>query len=85
MVLIVLGAIILIDEYDLIPDWDFERVWPVILVVVGGALIASGQTRHPWDKADWKNDNHNEPPVTNEPPANDIPPATNSNTIEPLS
>jgi phage shock protein C len=85
IVLIILGAAILIDEYDIFPDWDFERVWPVILVIVGGALIASGQRRNPWDKTDWKNDSPKETPITNEPPANDIPPATESNNIEPLS
>ena len=60
VVLIMLGAIILIDEYDIIPDFDFGRIWPVMLVVVGGALIAAGQRKQPWEKDDWKNENNKE-------------------------
>jgi phage shock protein C len=44
MVLIFLGVIILANEY--LPDWDFERLWPAILVLAGAALIVSGQVRH---------------------------------------
>jgi len=78
LVLIVLGAAILIDEYDIIPDFDFERIWPVVLVIVGGALIASGQRKHPWDRPDWRNTDNKETSAT------DTPSATDSNsTIEP--
>jgi len=69
LVLIFIGAAILIDEYDLIPDWDFDRLWPVVLVIVGGALIASGQKRHPWDKQDWKTPGKTADQVTDTPPA----------------
>jgi len=78
LVLIVLGAAILIDEYDIIPDFDFERIWPVILVVIGGALIASGQRKHPWDKADWRNIGNKEASATDAQPASD-----NNTTVEP--
>jgi phage shock protein C len=54
LVLIMVGAAILINEYDLIPDFDFGRLWPVILVVVGGSLIVSGQRKKVWDNQDWK-------------------------------
>lgn len=48
LVLIVVGSIILIDEFDLIPNIDFGRLWPVVLVVVGAALIATGQQKKNW-------------------------------------
>jgi phage shock protein C len=76
MVLIVIGAAILIDEYDLIPDFDFERLWPAILVLVGGALMVSGQKKHPWDNHEWQNANIKENPSTDNPPATDEPAAT---------
>jgi phage shock protein C len=61
VVLIIIGAAVLIDNYDLFPDFDFERVWPAILVLVGGALIVSGQKRRDWHNQDLheadKNDN----------------------------
>jgi len=80
MVLIFIGAAILIDEYDLIPDWDFDRLWPLVLVLVGGALIASGQKRHPWDKQDWKTPGKTDDQVIDTPPATE-----NSSTEEPSS
>jgi len=52
VVLIIIGAAILIDNYGLF-DIDYDRLWPVVLVVVGGALIIAGQKKHPWDKQDW--------------------------------
>jgi len=64
-VLIFIGAAILIDNYDLIPDFDFERIWPAVLVLIGGALIASGQRNQIWHYNDVKNDVQNDAPVTN--------------------
>ena len=66
VVLIVLGAAILIDNYDLIPDFDFTNLWPVILVIVGASLIVSGQTRQVWAPAPDKNENK---PIDNPPAA----------------
>jgi hypothetical protein len=81
MVLIVLGGIILIDEYDIIPDFDFERIWPVILVVVGGALIASGQRKEPWEKTDWKNTDNKE--TTTQTATDTTSASDNTTTVEP--
>ena len=53
VVLIVIGAAVLIDEYDLIPDFDFGRLWPVVLVLVGASLIVSGQRKQPWHHDNW--------------------------------
>jgi phage shock protein PspC (stress-responsive transcriptional regulator) len=39
LLLVLLGGILLLDEYDIIPDWDFEHLWPVPLVIIGIALI----------------------------------------------
>ena len=58
-VLIIIGAAILVNNYDLIPDLDLDKLWPAVLVIIGGAIIVSGQTqKHPhiedWGKADHK-------------------------------
>lgn len=67
-VLIMIGAAILVDEYDLIPDFDFETYWPIILVLIGGALIVSGQvSKQPWDKNDLNTDNNTATAATEEP------------------
>jgi len=52
-VLIFMGAIILADEYNFIPDFDWDKLWPVALVIVGGALIVSGQRMQPWENPNW--------------------------------
>ncbi|HZY35898.1 MAG TPA: PspC domain-containing protein [Mucilaginibacter sp.] len=43
VVLIVIGGIILIDNYDLIPDFDFSRLWPLAIIAAGAALLMSGR------------------------------------------
>jgi phage shock protein C len=54
VVLIVLGSIFLLDQFDFIPELDFENLWPVILIAVGGVLIFSGQKKQAWDKEGWQ-------------------------------
>jgi phage shock protein C len=49
LVLIFLGGILLLDEYDIIPDWDFEHLWPVPLVVIGIVLLFTGKKDKPLD------------------------------------
>ncbi len=76
-VLIFIGAAILIDNYDLLPDFDFERIWPAVLVLVGGALIASGQRNQIWHYNDVKNDAKNDAPLTD----NSEPETDNATTV----
>ncbi len=52
-ILIVMGTIFLIDEFDIIPDWDFDRLWPLIIVAAGAALLVAGQKKQPWEQKDW--------------------------------
>ncbi len=70
-VLIIIGAFILVDNYDLIPDFDFDRLWPLVLVIIGGAFIVSGQKRQPWDKQDWQTTEKKEETTEDTPPATD--------------
>lgn len=62
VVLIVLGSIILIDEFDIIPNFDFERLWPLALLAVGAVLIVSGQRKQPWEKQEWAADKKEDNP-----------------------
>jgi hypothetical protein len=43
----------LLDEFDILPHWDFSNLWPLALVAIGGALIFSGEKKKPWEKSDW--------------------------------
>jgi len=45
LLFIVLGAVLLLDEYNILPDFDFEHLWPVTIVVVGLALIFTSGNR----------------------------------------
>jgi phage shock protein C len=67
LVLIVIGAAILVDEYDLIPDFDFGKLWPIVLVIVGGSLIISGQKREEWRKRDLNETAEKEDPAVEDP------------------
>lgn len=71
LVLIMIGAAILADEYNIIPDFEWDKLWPFVLVIVGGALIASGQKKHPWENHGWKKTSTNEDPVSDNPLAGD--------------
>jgi len=77
LVLIIIGAAILIDNYDLFPDIDFERLWPVALVLVGGALILSGQRRNEWHNQDWQDADKKDNSSSDNPSATD-----NTSTVE---
>ncbi len=55
IVLILLGGIFLMDQLDIIPDWDYGRLWPVPLIAVGITLIATGRQKKPWEHHDWTN------------------------------
>jgi phage shock protein PspC (stress-responsive transcriptional regulator) len=52
IVLIILGTIFLLDEW--IPDFDFGKFWPLILIGVGGYIIFKDK-----DKIDFHNDSNN--------------------------
>jgi phage shock protein C len=45
MLFIILGAVLLLDEYNIFPDIDFEHLWPVTIVGVGLALIFTSGSR----------------------------------------
>jgi phage shock protein PspC (stress-responsive transcriptional regulator) len=45
LVLILLGGGFLLDEFNIIPDWDFSQWWPVILVVIGLTLMFRGSNK----------------------------------------
>jgi phage shock protein C len=45
--LIFFGAILLVDEFDILPDIDFEHLWPVPLVIIGLLLIFSSINKKP--------------------------------------
>ena len=81
VVLIMIGGTILLDNFDILPDWDFERLWPVILIVVGCAIMISGERKKPWEQPDWNTKAN----TTEEKPAEDAaseanPPADNTPT-----
>jgi phage shock protein PspC (stress-responsive transcriptional regulator) len=53
VILIIIGGSILLDDFDILPDWDFEQLWPIILIAVGGALMLSGERKKPWENPEW--------------------------------
>lgn len=50
------GTFFLLNEFDLIPYWvDFHKLWPVILIIIGGFTLIGATKKKPW-KEDWKKD-----------------------------
>ncbi|QJD97474.1 PspC domain-containing protein [Mucilaginibacter robiniae] len=49
MVLIMLGLFLLLDQFDFIPDLDFEHLWPIIPIVVGLVFIFTSRKNKPVD------------------------------------
>jgi len=52
-ILIVMGTLFLLHEFNFFDYWEIHRFWPIVLVVLGLALIVTGQQRKPWDHQDW--------------------------------
>jgi phage shock protein PspC (stress-responsive transcriptional regulator) len=74
-VLVLLGGCFLLDDLDIIPDWDMEHLWPLILIGVGIVVIFAGSKKEPWEKEGW---NKTEGPSKSDPSTdnslNDNPP-----------
>jgi phage shock protein C len=63
-ILVLLGAAFILNDLNIIPDWDFEHLWPVILIAVGVIVIFTGSKKQPWEQADW----HKQDSSTNDNP-----------------
>lgn len=50
LILIMLGLFLLLDQFDFIPDLDFEHLWPVIPIVVGLVFIFTSRKNKPVDQ-----------------------------------
>jgi phage shock protein C len=63
--LVAFGTFFLLDNLGLIPDWDFDHVWPFVFIVAGLVLVFARKENpdKPWEKE--KVDFDNEPTVVN--------------------
>lgn len=64
-ILIVLGGAFILDDLNIIPDFDIEHFWPVILIAIGVIVIFSGSKKQPWEHPEW---NKEEKTTDNTPP-----------------
>jgi phage shock protein PspC (stress-responsive transcriptional regulator) len=55
LVLITIGTLFLLDQFNIIPNWDFENLWPVILIVVGLGIMFTGNNSGQWKNVDTRN------------------------------
>lgn len=59
IILVIMGSFFLLDQLDMIPFFDFEKLWPVILIVVGLAILLTGKKNKPleqWEAEQKKED-----------------------------
>jgi len=64
--LIFVGAAYLFHEFDIIPELHLHRLWPVLIIAAGIAVILKGQQKQPWEDVNWQKP-ANEAPVAEEP------------------
>lgn len=50
VILVVVGGSILLDNFNIIPDWDLEHLWPIILITVGCVFMISGEKKKKIDE-----------------------------------
>lgn len=81
VILIIIGGSILLDDFDILPYWDFARLWPIVLIVVGCAIMISGERKKPWEQADWNKTNTVEEKVPEDKAPEANPPADNTPTV----
>lgn len=51
--LVAFGSFFLLDNFDLLPDWEFDRLWPIVFVVMGLVLVLSRKKKNPWEHQGW--------------------------------
>jgi len=69
VVLIVIGGLILMNNYDVFPDFDYSNLWPVPILVAGVALLISGQVKNASARAYTRNTETPDNSTNNNPPA----------------
>jgi phage shock protein C len=72
--LVAFGAFFLLDNFDLLPDWQFDRLWPVIIIIIGVVMVFSRRKQNPWDKQNWHTPQEPATTEVKEEPTNDNPP-----------
>lgn len=60
LILILLGVYLTLDQFDVIPNVDFDTVWPVVLIVIGLALMLGFWRKKPVEQntTNWNNNNN---------------------------
>jgi phage shock protein C len=64
-ILIFLGAIFLMHQYNMFFFWHLHRLWPIVFVVLGIALIIKGQRKNPWENGQWNKTEKTDGPLNN--------------------
>jgi len=61
VILIVVGGTILLDNLDILPDWDFWHLWPVIPILIGCMMMLSGEKKKKDLNAAWESAKEDQP------------------------
>jgi phage shock protein C len=73
VILVVVGGSILLDNFNIIPDWDLEHLWPIILITIGCIFMISGEKKKKIDEPAFQKTEEDKTTNTTEtnPPADD--------------
>ncbi|GAA4095460.1 PspC domain-containing protein [Mucilaginibacter panaciglaebae] len=74
LALVAFGTFFLLDNFDLLPNWEFDRLWPLVLIALGALLLFSRREVKPWEKPDWNAGDKPAAETKTEDKTEDIPP-----------
>jgi phage shock protein C len=52
--LVAFGSFFLLDNFNLLPDWEFDRLWPIVFIIAGIILVFSRKQTEPWGKENFE-------------------------------
>jgi phage shock protein C len=51
--LVAFGGFFLLNNFDLLPDWEYDHLWPLVIIAAGIVLVFSRRKQQPWEKDNW--------------------------------
>lgn len=57
LILVFFGSFLLLEEFNLLPNLDFGKLWPIILIAIGLGLLLKSNKKEPWEE--WHKEKEN--------------------------
>jgi phage shock protein C len=74
VLLIVIGTAFLMNEFDIIPDWNYWKLWPLMFIAIGFTYMITSRKKEPWEHDNWHKTDDTNHPSTPDNSSNNNPP-----------